>query len=135
MFHANIRGGMRVGEANMATLYYFLNFYGKLNSKNIVYLKWKIEDFPGGPVVKNPPSNAEDMDLIPGQGTKIPHTPGQQSPSLCHNQRSARAATTHSLCPGAHAPQEKPPKKAATRESPRAAIESRHRLEDPAQLN
>ena len=39
MFHTNIRGGMRVGEANMATLYYFLNFYGKLNSKNIVYLK------------------------------------------------------------------------------------------------
>ena len=69
MFHANIRGGMRVGEANMATLYYFLNFYGKLNSKNIVYLKWKIEDFPGGPVVKNPPSNAEDMDLI-GSGKK-----------------------------------------------------------------
>ena len=81
---------MRVGEANMATLYYFLNFYGKLNSKNIVYLKWKIEDFPGGPVVKNPPSNAEDMDLIPGQGTKIPHTPGQLSPS-CATSREVHA--------------------------------------------
>ena len=69
MFHANIRGGMRVGEANMATLYYFLNFYGKLNSKHIVYLKWKTVDFPGSPAVKNPPSSAEDMDLIPGQGT------------------------------------------------------------------
>ena len=29
-------------------------------------------DFPGGPVVKNLPSNAGDAGLIPGQGTKIP---------------------------------------------------------------
>ena len=25
-------------------------------------------DFPGGPVVKNPPANARDMDSIPGPG-------------------------------------------------------------------
>ena len=37
-------------------------------------------DFPGGPVVKNPPSNAGDMGSIPGQGTKIPHATGQLSP-------------------------------------------------------
>ena len=30
--------------------------------------KKKILDFPGGPVVKNPPTNAEDMGLIPGLG-------------------------------------------------------------------
>ena len=30
-------------------------------------------DFPGGPVVKNPPANVRDEGLIPGQGTKIPH--------------------------------------------------------------
>ena len=30
-------------------------------------------DFPGGPVVKNVPSNAGDASLIPGQGSKIPH--------------------------------------------------------------
>ena len=36
-----------------------------------------IRDFPGGPVVKNPPSNAGDTGLIPGQGTKIPHAKGQ----------------------------------------------------------
>ena len=29
-------------------------------------------DFPGGPVVKNPPSNAGDAGLIPCRGTKIP---------------------------------------------------------------
>ena len=26
------------------------------------------QDFPGGAVVKNPPANAGDMDLIPGPG-------------------------------------------------------------------
>ena len=33
-------------------------------------------DLPGGPVVKNPPANAEDPGSIPGQGTKIPHASG-----------------------------------------------------------
>ena len=37
-------------------------------------------DFPGGPVVKNLPSNARDTGAIPGQGTKIPHTLGQLNP-------------------------------------------------------
>ena len=36
-------------------------------------------DFPGGPVVKNPPHNAGDVGSIPGQGTKIPHAEGQLS--------------------------------------------------------
>ena len=36
-------------------------------------------DFPGGPVVKSPPSKAEDMGSIPGQGTEIPCTPGHLS--------------------------------------------------------
>ena len=29
-------------------------------------------DFPGSPVVKTSPSNAEGVGLIPGQGAKIP---------------------------------------------------------------
>ena len=29
-------------------------------------------DFPGDPVVRNTPSNAGDMDLVPGLGIKIP---------------------------------------------------------------
>ena len=33
-------------------------------------LSW---DFPGGPVVKNLPSDAGDMGLVPGRATKIPH--------------------------------------------------------------
>ena len=36
-------------------------------------------DFPGGSVVKNLPSNAGDMGLIPGQGTKIRHAMRQLS--------------------------------------------------------
>ena len=46
-------------------------------------------DFPGGPVVKNPPYNAGDAGLIPGQGTKIPHAAGQLS---------LRATTTGLTC-------------------------------------
>ena len=34
-------------------------------------------DFPGGPVVKNPPSNAGDVGSILGLGTKIPHVVGE----------------------------------------------------------
>ena len=39
-------------------------------------------DFPGGPVVKHPPSNAGDAGSIPGQGTKIPRAVGHLSPHL-----------------------------------------------------
>ena len=51
-------------------------------------------DFPGGAVVKNPPSNAGDTGSIPGWGIKIPHATGQLSP---------RAATTE-LAPQRESP-------------------------------
>ena len=41
---------------------------------------------PCGSVVRNTPSNAGDMGLIPGQGTKIPHASGQLS--LCAATRA-----------------------------------------------
>ena len=44
-----------------------------------MFLKIKSGDFPGSPVVKNPPCNAGDMGLFPGQVTKIPHTLEQLS--------------------------------------------------------
>ena len=53
----------------------------------------KGRDFPGGPVVKNPPSNAGDSGLIPGRGTKIPHAAGQLSPRTPQLERSPHAAT------------------------------------------
>ena len=55
-----------------------------------------LRDFSGGPVVKNPPSNAGDTGLIPGRGTKIPHAMGQLS---------LRAVTTEPACSGARVPQ------------------------------
>ena len=36
-------------------------------------------DFPGGPMIKNPPTNATDAVLISGLGTKIPHAVWQLS--------------------------------------------------------
>ena len=47
---------------------------------NDFFFKHFFEDFPGGPVVKNLPSNAGYMGSIPGQGSKIPHAAGQLSP-------------------------------------------------------
>ena len=38
-------------------------------------------NFPGGPVVKNPPSSSRVAGLIPGGGTKIPHTKGLTRPT------------------------------------------------------
>ena len=55
------------------------------SQKQLVY-KWR-EDFPGGPVVKNLPSNAGDAISIPGLGTKIPLAVGQLS--LCVTTRDS----------------------------------------------
>ena len=37
-------------------------------------------DFPSGSVVKRLPCHAGDVRLIPGRGTKIPHSEGRLSP-------------------------------------------------------
>jgi len=47
-------------------------------------------DFPGGPVVKNPPSIVEQVGSIPGQGAKISCATGQLSP--CEATKSPCAA-------------------------------------------
>lgn len=39
-----------------------------------------IRDFPGGPMVNNPPSNAGNVDLIPSLGTRS-HMPGAAKPT------------------------------------------------------
>ena len=51
-----------------------------LGNQSIVFKVHTSCDFSGGPVVKNSPSNAGDVDSIPGQGTKSPHARGQ----VCH---------------------------------------------------
>ena len=59
----------------------------------------EIRDFPGGPVVKNPPSNAEDTGLIPGQGTKVPPAWRQLSPVRHPSSREKpQSATTNTGC-------------------------------------
>ena len=40
----------------------------------------RLGDFPGGPVVKNPPSNAGDAGSIPGWETRLSQAAGQLSP-------------------------------------------------------
>ena len=61
-------------------------------------------DFPGGPVVKNPPSNAGDVGSFPGHGIKIPHALEQPSPrtttevSPCAITREAREPQRKILC-------------------------------------
>ena len=58
-----------------------------------------MKDLLDGPVVKNPPANAEDTGSIPGRGTETPRAAGQLSPcvttaeptcpeSVLRNQRS-----------------------------------------------
>ena len=48
-------------------------------------------DFPGGPVVKNPPHNAGDKGLAPDRGIKVTHAVEQLSSQAtatepsCHN--------------------------------------------------
>ena len=48
------------------------------------------KDFPDGPVVNNPPSNAEDVGLISDQGTKIPHATGQLEPLAATKSQCSR---------------------------------------------
>ena len=52
----------------------FTSLKKKSNIKNL------FEGLPWGPVVKNPPSNAGEADLILGWGTKIPHAREQLNP-------------------------------------------------------
>ena len=50
-------------------------FMIQFSHPDIVYKYW-CRDLPGGPVVKNMPVNSEDVNSVPGPGTKIPHARG-----------------------------------------------------------
>ena len=64
-----------------------------IRSENMIALPWdkatttikrrktQHRDYPGGPVVKNPPCNSGDLGSIPSQGTKIPYALEPLSPS------------------------------------------------------
>ena len=50
--------------------------------KNMKALIKSLQDFTGGPVVKNLPSNVRNARWIPGRGTKIPTAREQPSPHV-----------------------------------------------------
>ena len=62
-----------------------------------VYINNTVWGFPGGPVVKNLPSQAGGVSLVPGQGTKIPHNMDQLNLST--------PTTPEPVFPGAFVPQ------------------------------
>ena len=47
--------------------------------KICIWLKRKLRNFPGGPLVKNLSFNVGDAGSIPGQETKVPHAVEQLS--------------------------------------------------------
>ena len=62
-------------------------------------------DFPGGPVVKNPPTDAEDTGSVSGPGTEISHAVEQLSPCATTTEALVlkpaihkRSHTMRSLC-------------------------------------
>ena len=80
-------------------------------------LKLLGRDFPGGPVVRSPPSNAGDAGSIPSWGTRVPHAREQlglhataTEPANCNGkpmpsgthvpqlERSLRARAKDPLC-------------------------------------
>ena len=70
---------------------------GSVGSVEQAPVRTRLEDFSGGPVVNNQPSNAGDVGSIPGGGNKIPHAAGRLL-STCSTAREAcaTAETRHS---------------------------------------
>ena len=52
-------------------------------------------DFPGGPVIKNPPSSAGEAGLIPGWGPKTRHVAQQLSPCAATEKGQAIQGRVH----------------------------------------
>ena len=85
----------------------------KRNGKHLLLLdiKTSSEGLPWWSSGKELPSNAGDAGLIPGQGTKIPHTTGQLSPRTTTTElallyeRAHVPQTTELTRPGVCAPQ------------------------------
>ena len=50
--------------------------------------KWCHRDFPGGPVVKNPPCNTANAGSISGLGTKIPQALQQPKITMIINSNT-----------------------------------------------
>ena len=68
--------GSNLGLSHCRQMLYHLSHEG---SPAVDYIRVNNQprDYPGGPVIKNPPSNAGDAGSILGQRTMIPHATGQ----------------------------------------------------------
>ena len=86
-------------------------------------------DFPGGPVLKNTPSNAGDAGAIPGRRAKIPHAAGQPVWHSCW-ARAPQLESPHAADYRAHVPQ-------LERENPHATAREKpvHRNGEPVRHN
>ena len=58
-----------------------------LYSRNFSNLYRNDQDFPGGSVVKSPPSKAVHASSTPSGGTKIPHAKGLLSPQAITREK------------------------------------------------
>ena len=84
-----------------------LNYFTK-TLKNMYDILW---DFPGGPMVKNPPTNAGETGLIPGLGRShmlqhneapmpqllSPHSATTEAPCSATKETTARKSRPHLL--------------------------------------
>ena len=59
-------------------------------SQGFAFEKINSGDFPGGPVVNNPPCSAGDLGLIPERGAKIPHATRLLSPCTTTKTRHSQ---------------------------------------------
>ena len=61
-------------------------------------LNYKVRDFSGGPVVKNPPcNNAEDAGFIPGWRARILYATRQLSPGVATTELDSSGGCTPQL--------------------------------------
>ena len=90
------------------------------------FSSWNNMWLPYGPVVESLPSNAGDVGLIPGLGTKIPHAPEQLNP--CAATRAGIAMRSlHAAVKTQHKPEKKilpAPKSPMPSTLPRASVYS-----------
>ena len=63
---------------------------------------WGAGDFPGSPVVRASPSSAGDMDLVAGQGAKIPHASWPKNQDITKEKEKIRSSIVANLKIGPH---------------------------------
>ena len=66
---------------------------GSREASEEALVRSQTRDFPGGPMVANPPPKAGDTGLTPGLGAKLPHAVGQVH--LCATTRESLMPHTH----------------------------------------